>query len=383
MEFLKGVALATVMDMPVCGGLCTHMVLLQRMLIKHGVYAEWADGRVDKRRFRQAMLALKALCTCQEPRAAWIQRRPDFIREKLKKLRFSFDLIHAHDPLAAVASFDLGFPVVTTIHGPMSRHAKEHSNLSGRYISVLREYEKKCYQKTSHFIAVDTGQKDILIEEGVAKNRIDVIPNAVDVDALRSAASVENKIVYGDYFVLPRRLVPKNGPQVAVDAFLSWVGNKNVNLVIAGDGHLRGQLERLTQEHANGRKVIFLGMLPSREIPPLLSGAIAAFIPSVPYEGVIEATSIAALEALALDVPVIASNIGGLTEIDGGSGIMSLVPPNDKAALAKQFEYWFERRREERGVMRSSYVQEHFGAEQWLLRILEVYKKVLDGTKNQ
>jgi glycosyltransferase involved in cell wall biosynthesis len=108
-----------------------------------------------------------------------------------------------------------------------------------------------------------------------------------------------------------------------------------------------------------------------------MKGAIASLVPSVPTAGVIEATSLSALESLALDVPVIASDIGGLSEIDNGSGVMSLVPSGDKGAIKDQLEAWYRRRSEERGIFRSEYIRAHFGVHQWLDRHLSIYEEML------
>lgn len=67
----------------------------------------------------------------------------------------------------------------------------------------------------------------------------------------------------------------------------------------------------------------------------LMRQADVIVVPSVPAHGVVEATSIAALEGMALGKPVVASAIGGLVELiqSGQTGL--LVPPGDARALAR------------------------------------------------
>ena len=68
---------------------------------------------------------------------------------------------------------------------------------------------------------------------------------------------------------------------------------------------------------------------------PLVRAADVVLVPSVPEKGIVEATSIAAIEAMTLRRPVIASGIGGLKELitDGQSGL--LVEPRDGKAIAQ------------------------------------------------
>ena len=84
----------------------------------------------------------------------------------------------------------------------------------------------------------------------------------------------------------------------------------NVEAVIVGDGPERDNLETLAASLELGRRVEFLGARRHDEMPGLLSSAELAVFPSL-----IEATSVAALEAMACELPVAASNVGGLPEI--------------------------------------------------------------------
>jgi glycosyltransferase involved in cell wall biosynthesis len=261
----------------------------------------------------------------------------------------------------------------------MYEHAMESGIRSNKVLSLIREYEDRCFTYSDFFIAVDEGQKELLISKGVSAERVQVIQNAVDVEALRSASLSSASVVSGDYFIMCRRLTPKNGTLLAVEAFLDWVGKREVRFLVAGDGHLRPELEKIVGRHHNGEKVRLLGSLNHEVLLPLLRCARASVVPSVPFEGVVEATSLSALESLALDVPVIASDIGGLAEIDGGTGLLTLVPPGSKDALIESFEYWASRDKQDMGSRLSEHVGIHFGVERWLKQHLEIYARVCLG----
>jgi alpha-1,6-mannosyltransferase len=86
-------------------------------------------------------------------------------------------------------------------------------------------------------------------------------------------------------------------------------------LVVAGDGPLRGRLER--QAEGTGLPVHFTGFIPNRgAVAALLATADVALAP-----GPVETFGLAALEALASGTPVVVSGSGALPEVIGGAGV--------------------------------------------------------------
>ena len=120
-----------------------------------------------------------------------------------------------------------------------------------------------------------------------------------------------------------------------------------------------------------------VGFLDHSELYPLVRTSIASLVPSIPCAGVIEATSYSALEALALDTPVVASDIGGLAEINSDSGLMLMFPAGDKQQLSAHLQKTYDQHDIRRDSLRSSYVAENFGAGIWGKKHLEIYKKSL------
>lgn len=129
--------------------------------------------------------------------------------------------------------------------------------------------------------------------------------------------------------VVPRRLFEKNGVEFAVRAVPLIAERHDVELVLVGDGPERGRLESLARELKIGERLRFLGARPHAEMPGLLCSAELAVFPSL-----MEATSVAALECMACEVPVAASRVGGLPEIvDHAVG--GLFEPGNPADLAR------------------------------------------------
>lgn len=101
-----------------------------------------------------------------------------------------------------------------------------------------------------------------------------------------------------------------------------------VTLVVVGEGEERARLEQLA-----GDRVRFVGARPRGEVLGLLAAADVAVLPSA-WENFPHA----AVEALAMGTPVVATRVGGVPEIvhDGENGL--LVEPGDDAAFAAALE---------------------------------------------
>ena len=154
-----------------------------------------------------------------------------------------------------------------------------------------------------------------------------VQPMGVDVDRFerieRAPTSPPTIAVIG-------RLVPIKGVDVAIAA-MNHV-SADAKLAIAGDGPERAVLEGLA---ASSSRIELLGQLDPMARDELLSRASVVVIPSrVLPNGRSEGTPVVALEALAAGVPVVASDVGGLRDLD----TVVRVPVGDPRALASAID---------------------------------------------
>jgi glycosyltransferase involved in cell wall biosynthesis len=127
------------------------------------------------------------------------------------------------------------------------------------------------------------------------------------------------------YALVVSRLSDEKGVDVAIDA----CQGAGLSLVIAGDGPARAELEARAARRpgVGGASVRFLGRVDDAELQRLRAVASVALVPSRSAE----TFGLAAAEAMACGLPVIASRVGALPDLLGEEG---LVPAGDVAALA-------------------------------------------------
>ncbi|HEY3865242.1 MAG TPA: glycosyltransferase family 4 protein [Solirubrobacteraceae bacterium] len=143
--------------------------------------------------------------------------------------------------------------------------------------------------------------------------RVHVLPPPVRVAARASRA------VAGSYALVVSRLSPEKGVDVAIDACRA----AGVALVVAGDGPERDAL----RARAVGADVRFVGHVDDEQLAALRASAALALAPSRSAE----TFGLAAAEAMAVGLPVVASRVGALPEL---LDEQSLVPAGDAGALA-------------------------------------------------
>lgn len=114
---------------------------------------------------------------------------------------------------------------------------------------------------------------------------------------------------------------------------------QNVTLFLVGDGDLRPSYETLARELGVSDRVTFCGRVSEDELPHLYRRALILVLPSVSGA---EAFGLAALEAQACGVPVVASDLPGVRTVVAHGETGFLVPPCDAHALAERLTYLCE-----------------------------------------
>jgi sugar transferase (PEP-CTERM/EpsH1 system associated) len=182
---------------------------------------------------------------------------------------------------------------------------------------------------TRHVVAVSDNLADYMCSAvGIAKSKISVIMNGIDVERFRSAR-VRRVAGEGLRVGIIARLAPVKDIATLVRAVaIVQRRHPNLLLVIVGDGPERNSLESLVQDLGLTSVVTFQGF--RRDIPAVLE-EIDIFTLSSLSEG----TSITLLEAMASGKPVVVTDVGGNRAVveQGVNGL--LVPAAEPESLAR------------------------------------------------
>jgi glycosyltransferase involved in cell wall biosynthesis len=178
------------------------------------------------------------------------------------------------------------------------------------------------------------------VAAGVPANRIVVVPSRCDTqlfdpDRWHEAGGVMRASFGGDTaspvvgFI--GSLNASKGIDVLIAASSRLAQRRPVRLAVAGDGPLRTYLERAAERGA--LPIACVGRLASAEVPAFLAAVDVLAVPS--YD---EGVPRVVLEAMAMRLPVVASNVGGIPEAIEHERSGLLVPPSHKEALASALD---------------------------------------------
>ena len=134
------------------------------------------------------------------------------------------------------------------------------------------------------------------------------------------------------HVVFVGRLDPVKGVTLLLEAFAAVKArHPQARLTVAGDGPARSRLEARARDL--GLEVAFPGYLDEAQVADLLASAAMLVLPSFA-----EGLPVVLMEALASRIPVIATQVAGVSElvVDGVSGL--IVPPGDVAGLARAMD---------------------------------------------
>jgi L-malate glycosyltransferase len=225
---------------------------------------------------------------------------------------------------------------------------------------------------TTHQLARETAR---YMEGG---RPIYVIPFGVDLSRfqVREAASGGGEVVLG--FV--KWLKPKYGPDVMVEAFARiHAARAHARLVLAGKGEMQDMLQARVNELGLQDAVQILGRVDHEKVPALIRSFDIMVMPSV-YES--ETFGVAAIEASASGVPVVASQVGGVPEAVLHERTGLLVPPRDVEALARACIELIDdpARRRAMGLAGRRFVERYYSWPDNTRLMAEVYRAAMEGT---
>jgi glycosyltransferase involved in cell wall biosynthesis len=222
------------------------------------------------------------------------------------------DIVHSHDYKTNLLAYLLAkahdVVPLSTVHGWTGHTPRE------RYLYY--PVDRRVLARFPRLIAVSSEIKSVLVANGAAQDKVAVVLNGIDHERFRRDSLREDQVRREFGYSSDEQIVGSIGrlePQKRYDLLIEVIRRlletrPRLRLVIAGDGSLReplaAQAARMLPSHAYR----FLGH--DNDVVRLHHG-FNCYVQSSDYEG----TSNSILEAMALSTPIVATDVGGTSEL--------------------------------------------------------------------
>lgn len=200
-------------------------------------------------------------------------------------------------------------------------------------------WEKYIIKNSSKLIAISNTIKNELLELGAKPEQIEVMPNTINLEnyhrvspkiikQLRAKLTTNSntKVVFAI-----GRLLPRKGFQDLIRA-VGLLKDKNIKLLIAGEGEYRRSLEQLAKNLKLTNRVVFLGKAPKEKVKNFYSSVDVTVIPSI-----YEPFGLVVLEAMACGSPLVCTRVCDFPLIAGKAAVYA--KPHNPKDLAEKIRY--------------------------------------------
>jgi lipopolysaccharide heptosyltransferase II len=284
--------------------------------------------------------------------------------------REKIDIVHARSRVPAwiayIACYKTGCRFVTTCHGYYSTHFFSRIMGTGRRVIVA-----------SQVIG-----RHMIDDFGVNSEKIRYIPRGVDLNLFKYNPSFLRKRSHFTIAVIGR-ITPIKGHIYFLKAIARIVRTMpKVKVLIIGDPSpgkqgYKSELKLLIRQLGLSNYVEFLGR--RSDLPDLLVNIDVVVVPSI----VKEAFGRVIIESQAVGVPVIASDIGGISEVIDNDETGFLVPARDVGALADKIIEVKQNKKKAVGVVKKARekIEKVYNLDQMAARTIEVYEEVFSVKK--
>ena len=228
----------------------------------------------------------------------------------------------------------------------------------------------RLHKSRSRMIVASQFMKSILLYNGFEEKRIEYIPLFTHLPEHEvSAPSRDEPIVLG-----VGRIVAEKGMEYLIRAFARI--RHQAKLIIVGKGSALESLKSLAQELEVSDRISFSGWLPHGNLAAFYRQCAVVVVPSVAPESF----GMVGIEAMSYGKPVLAFDIGGISDWlqHGETGF--LVPPRDELSLAEKMNFLLESPglAEEMGRKGRSVVEEKFSPNRHMEHLVSVFKEEIE-----
>lgn len=296
---------------------------------------------------------------------------PNVIRQVLKLIDLHHvDIVHTHEFRSNVIGLICArlrrIPVVATCHGWIANNAK------GKLRVLL---DRLALYFFDHIIVVSLKLRSQLNRQGIRLARITALPNAVAFEKflrVTDGTSFREELGVGPETVLVAnigRLSPEKGQAEFIEAARAVVpGHPDMRFILIGVGPDRPKLEKLARDGGISDKIVFCGY---RADMPRIYSSLDLVVQSSYTEGMPNVI----LEAAAMEVPVIATNVGGTSEIIEHDVSGTLIESGSTEQIAFAMRDFMHNRAKYRNLANAARqsVQQRFSYESRTRRFLQIY----------
>ncbi len=281
----------------------------------------------------------------------------------------SFDYIH---PLmiALVNRVLNGFPnlIVSTWGTDVVSVPGIPISWRGRLSQRLLLKQAKKITATTNFLAKETAKL------APPDKKIHVIPFGIDCDLFRRKEDQKEKSSIHLGYI--KHLAPKYGPDDLIKA-LAIIAKSfpDIHLTMAGQGNMELELKSMAANLGVEKNITFPGYIPYDKVPEAFSNMDIFVMPSLS-----ETFGVAAVEAQAMEIPVVATNIGGIPEAvsDGETGILVEAGKPEKLADAIMRLIKDPDERERMGKAGRRFVLDNFNIADNVVLVENLYKELMN-----
>ncbi len=304
----------------------------------------------------------------------------NFVKQLLKCANFmrtnKIEIIHTHDFYTNI------FGMFASQIFRVSLAIASKRETGGMRSKMQKRIEKFAFRQANAIVANSEAVKKYLISEGIPVEKIKVIYNGLDLERL-TPKTTDRKTICAELglptdenvkfitLVANLRHKVKNQPMFLRVAQKVLQKFPNAHFVLAGEGELREDLEKLAKELKIVENTHFIGRCT--QVPELLSVSFAGVLTSFN-----EGFSNSILEYMAAKLPVVATNVGGASEaiIENETGF--LVESDDDEAMANHLIELLENEEKSQkfGMKGREIVEEKFSCAAQLENTLKLYGKV-------
>jgi glycosyltransferase involved in cell wall biosynthesis len=271
------------------------------------------------------------------------------------------------------------YGMLARLWAPLHVIFTEHGRLDGQRASTKRRLANAVLSRMpARVFSVSENLRGHLVHEGFNSKQVKVVYNGIELEPARADIARQKARdrlgIDPSTFLIGAvgRLDPVKSLETLIEAFASvQMTLPRSHLLIVGDGPSRSSLEDRAQRAGVAGAVTFAGH--REDVRRILPG-FDVYVNSSVFEGV----SLTILEAMAAELPIVATSVGGTPEVVVHNQTGVLVPAGNSGAIAeaiRAFHFDPERRTQLAAAARKR-VEEHFSIERMVATYRAIYESL-------